>query len=138
MESSSNGQDDDNEDSDTIESGDYHAQVQQDIKEHNTLWQHEGELRYRTAGLTGMERKHLYGMDHSLAARLEHAMKYQEPMPVAAVWLNNLINDEGKEEGKEYVKGQSIIFPSAAWSLAKCQLVQQRLASTMDGHGFKP
>ena len=126
MESSSNDEEDAEESGDTTDSGEHRAQMEEDVREHNTLWHHEGELRYRTPGLTNMERKHLAGIDEAMATRLLNSMNLGEPMPVAAVWLNHLLN----QEARTYEKGESLRFPTASWSLAKCQLVQRRLQAS--------
>ena len=73
-----------------------------------------------------MERKHLAGIDEAMATRLLNSMNLGEPMPVAAVWLNHLLN----QEARTYEKGESLRFPTASWSLAKCQLVQRRLQAS--------
>ena len=93
-----------------------------DQNEHNALWRHEGEMRHRTAGLTRMEKAHLSNMNSTLCQQLEASLQMQGGPPVAAVWLQALLTTEQPE----YVVGELILCPGAAWTLAKCQLLEKR------------
>ena len=79
-------------------------------------------MRHRTAGLTRMERNHLSNMNPTLCQQLEASLQMQGGPPVAAVWLQALLTTEQPE----YVVGELILCPGAAWTLAKCQLLEKR------------